>query len=136
MARERGGANAEEAIDTILAAAERRVEGGERRAASAARDVASEVLAERIDAEEVQTRANASRERSERRPAGGGRPAASAARDVASSDPPTAEGDENASDSDDEELFDDLDESWATDAAAEDRAPEDEDEDPIGEARR
>ena len=37
---------------------------------------------------------------------------------------------------DDEELFDDLDESWATDAAAEDRAPEDEDEDPIGEARR
>ena len=109
---------------------------GERRAASAARDVASEVLAERIDAEEVQTRANASRERSERRPEGGGRPAASAARDVASSDPPTAEGDENASDSDDEELFDDLDESWATDAAAEDRAPEDEDEDPIGEARR
>ena len=72
----------------------------------------------------------------ERRPEGGGRPAASAARDVASSDPPTAEGDENASDSDDEELFDDLDESWATDAAAEDRAPEDEDEDPIGEARR
>ena len=136
LARERGGANAEEAIDTILAAAERRVEGGERRAASAARDVASEVLAERIDAEEVQTRANASRERSERRPEGGGRPAASAARDVASSDPPTAEGDENASDSDDEELFDDLDESWATDAAAEDRAPEDEDEDPIGEARR
>ena len=179
LARERGGTNAEEAIDTILAATERPPEGGERRAASAARDVASEVLAERIDAEEVQTRANASRERSERRPEGGerpaasaardvasevlaeridaeevqtranasreqserrpeggGRPVASAARDVASSDPPTAEGDENASDSADEELFDDLDESWATDAAAEDRAPEDEDEDPIGEARR
>ena len=41
LARERGGANAEEAIDTILAAAERRPEGGGRPTASAARDVAS-----------------------------------------------------------------------------------------------
>lgn len=116
LARERGGANAEETIETILA--EERVE------------LSSEET-------EVRTRdATEVRERSEEEAAAERRPAA--ARDVAPSDPPIAAGDGDASDSDDEELFDDLDESWATDAAAEDRAPKDEDEDPTagGEARR
>ena len=125
LARERGGANAEEAIETILA--EERVEASSEETEVQTRD-ATEVRTR--DATEVRERSEEAAAAAERRPA--------AARDVAPSDPPIAAGDGNASDSDDEELFDDLDESWATDAAAEDRAPGDEDEDPTagGEARR
>ena len=117
LARERGGANAEEAIETILA--EERVEASSEETEVQTRD-ATEVRTR--DATEVRERSEEAAAAAERRPA--------AARDVAPSDPPIAAGDGNASDSDDEELFDDLDESWATDAAAEDRAPEEEDEDP------
>ena len=124
LARERGGANAEEAIETILA--EERVEAS-----------SEETEVRTRDATEVRERSEEAAAAAERRPSAAERRPA-AARDVAPSDLPIAAGDGNASDSDDGELFDDLDESWATDAAAEDRAPEDEDEDPTagGEARR
>ena len=129
LARERGGANAEEAIETILA---ERVEASSEVTEVRTRD-ATEVREGSEEAAAAERRPAAA----ERRPAAAERRPA-AARDVAPSDLPIAAGDGNASNSDDEELFDDLDESWATDAAAEDRAPEDADEDPTvgGEARR